>query len=472
MKLPYRGSGKVYFCENEYKCDLYYDEKQGGIILKINIRSEKTIGNFLEIPLNFTYLNGELENGFKFTLLNLVRAGTNHLISYGTTEYTFSADYILCGIGGNTNNEQTFHKVNYTLSNIIEWGESSIYTIGENYELISKKDDVRKEIYSSEDYCITYKVYGSMLPVVEQELLKECIEIKQYGIIEICCDKEENFEKFNEIFEKLKRLIEIASFKKVNIEHIEAFSSSVLYNIDENTIERNIEIYGKDIKEKEPEKQSRAHSWKWISLSELVEHNSFEYYFNKHKTLEPIIELFLEPFYVEGSSETSVFLNIVQALETYHSRFITNNLDKFKKRVEDLITDYPDTKAKEIKKFLLAKSKKFITLESRIADLLFAEHKIHFDTGDISHKDFPSVIAHTRNYYIHYDETIKEQHRVLTEDELEIYNRALLQILEYYILSEIGFCDNVKIKEKLKNRWGSISDSIEILKLSKIKHGS
>lgn len=47
MELQYRGSGKAYLNETEYRCDLYYNEKQGGIILKINVKNEKTLGNFL-----------------------------------------------------------------------------------------------------------------------------------------------------------------------------------------------------------------------------------------------------------------------------------------------------------------------------------------------------------------------------------------------------------------------------------------
>ena len=43
MELQYRGSGKVYFNEKEYKCDLYYNEKLGGIILKINVKNEKML---------------------------------------------------------------------------------------------------------------------------------------------------------------------------------------------------------------------------------------------------------------------------------------------------------------------------------------------------------------------------------------------------------------------------------------------
>lgn len=472
MELQYRGSGKAYLNKKEYQCDLYYNEKQGGIILKINVKNEKTLGNFLQVPLELPYLCGQLENGFKFTLLRLRRIRMNDLVSYGITVFTFNAEYILCGIGGNVNYEQTFHKVNFTLSDIIEWGEESVYAVGEHFELISRSNDVCKSIYKGWDVTINYVVYGSMLPVVDQELLKERIDLEQHGIIEICFEKEEKLEKFIETFEKLKRLIEIASFRKVNVGKVSAYSNDIVYALGDKTIERSIEVYGQDIQENEHGEHSQSCRWKWISLSELIAQNSFEYYFDKHEMLAPIIELFLEPFYVGDSSETRIFLNIVQALETYHSRFVTNDFDEFKRRVEEIVKIFSSRKGEELRKFLMAKSKSFITLESRISDLLFANGEIYFDTGEIKHCEFPTVIAHTRNYYIHYDERIKEKHSVLAEEELQFYNRSLLQILEYYILVELGFSDSSVLKRKLTERWGRVSQDMEILRMSRTQNNS
>ena len=176
---------------------------------------------------------------------------------------------------------------------------------------------------------------------------------------------------------------------------------------------------------------------------------------------------------MEHSSATRKFLNIVQALETYHSRFITNDIDEFKQRVDNLLSSFGETRANEYKTYLLAHSNRFITLESRLADLLIAEWKIHFDTGDISYEDFPSIIAHSRNYYIHYDEVIKEKYRVLSQEELQTYNTVLIEILEYYILLELGFVEiNGEIKKKITERWGNVSQSLEISKISKTRHVS
>ena len=77
-----------------------------------------------------------------------------------------------------------------------------------------------------------------------------------------------------------------------------------------------------------------------------------------------------------------------------------------------------------------------------------------------------AVIAHTRNYYIHYDERIKEKHKILNEEELQFYNRSLIQILENYILLELGFSDSSELKIKLAERWGRVSQDMEILRVS------
>lgn len=176
----------------------------------------------------------------------------------------------------------------------------------------------------------------------------------------------------------------------------------------------------------------------------------------------------MEVLEARDMSPVRAFLNITQALETYHARFKANTLEDFKKRIKDVILkNRPESFHKEDTEFLMKGSKKYLTLQSRLADLLLAEYKIWFGTGDIDRLEFPRVIAKTRNYYTHYDESIKKKERVLTSEELVMYNKVLLYILEYYLLSELGFTDIIAISEKLNNRWGNISELLSIKKKSR-----
>ena len=471
MELQYNGSGKVTYGDKDYECSLYLNKDEGGSLIKIIDRCGKPFSSFLELPIEIPYLSGQLESGFIFTLMNLKRTKTTDMLSYGYTEYVYNADYIFCGV--NTNGtEPTFHQINCTFSNIVEWGEESIYKIGEKYELISRDEGLKETLFKGAEFSINYSVYGSLLPVSQHELLKEQIVLEQHGVFEIVFQHEESFQKFNLILTRLKSLLEIATLRKNNVENVVAYSSESTYLLGDKRVERPISVYGKNILKSKKMTESNINWIKWIRKSELVNHNSFECYFENYEKLAPIIELFLEPFYVEGISETKVFLNIVQALETYHSRFITNRMDEFKDRVAELVSGFPDGIREEKESFLLANSNRFITLESRLADLLLANDMIYFDTGDIQHNDFPSVISHTRHYYIHYDESIKDTYRVLSNEELQIYNSSLLQILDYYIRLELGYSESENLKGMLINRWGNISQNIEIMKMSRQRFGT
>lgn len=149
------------------------------------------------------------------------------------------------------------------------------------------------------------------------------------------------------------------------------------------------------------------------------------------------------------------FLNVTQALETYHSRFkYGGDIKGFVERIDEVILKKrPYSARKEDTKFLMAKSKKFVTLKSRLAELLLAEFNIHFYTGKIKYIDFPNTITVTRNYYTHYDEKLKS--RIIKKSELASYVRILIAILEYYILEELGFKDNEfrrsKVAESLRD---------------------
>lgn len=466
MELKYNGSGYIFYNKKSYKCDLYINRKYGGILIKISV--EGAFASFIELPISFDFLSGQLSTGFKFSLLNCNRKETKGLVSEGRTVFSYSAEYMIEGVGGNIENPIGFSKVLFELSDIIEWGDISGYAIGERDEIISN-EDCELKIYENDDYYIKYIVGKSMLPIVFSDLLYENISLKQTGNIEIAFKEPKQLNEFMIILLKIKRLIEISTLSKINIRKISGYNREY-YNIyGDKKYERQISIINSKINQENNFEDNKYYTkkWGWIKLPELVENESFIKYFSKYEKLEPIIELYLQIIESNEMSNTRAFLNIVQALETYHSRFKANTLEEYKERIDEVILkDRPKDFIENDKKFLMANSYKFITLESRIADLLVADFNIYFDTGDIKHLDFPNIIANTRNYYIHYDENIKKKSKILTNEDLGIYTRTLIYMLEYYILIELGFQNYENIKKKLNDRWGGVSQTIEIKNLS------
>lgn len=466
MKLNYSGSGIVYYNKTEYKCDLYINKNYGGILINISVGNP--FASFLEIPLSIKFLSGELSTGYKFSLLNCSRKKTNGLVSEGRTVFTYYAQYMVEGIGGKECEHIYFYKVAFELSDIIKWGDISGYKIGENREIMIN-DECEKDLFENENCNIKYIIGKSMLPIVSSDLLKENISLKQTGNIEIIFKVEKTIEDFIEILIRVKRLIELSTLTRVHLNKITGWNKNVCDIYGESKYERTISIISTKFNKKHDRNNENnfIKISEWLTLPELIENKCFDKYFCKYEKLEPIIELYLQVIESNEMSNVRAFLNIVQALETYHSRFKSNSIEEFEKRINDIILkNRPEEYIENDRKFLMAKSNKFITLESRIADLIIADFNMFFDTGDISYLDFPNVIANTRNYYIHYDESIKDRGRVLTNGELAIYNRYLINILEYYILSELGFSNIEQIRNKLKERWGNVSDALTIRKES------
>lgn len=465
MKVNYTGSGKVFWGEKEYDCDLYLNEEQGGILLKINVYGK--IANYLELPIEMDFISGELSTGFRFILLECTRKELRNLISYGKSVFTYSARYMIKGIGGKAAHQITFNKIVFQLSDTMEWGNISGYSVGENYQL-KQENEAECILYQNDNFSVKYMVKCSMLPVSNCELLKENILLKQSGNIEISFDEEKYIKEFEDVYKKVNRLIELSMLRTITLKKVTGWSKGNKRLIGKEEHEWPIEIISCDFGVDSVDEGIKSIRYKWIYLPELIENNSFEKYFQKYETLEPVVELYLEILEIRNMSSVRAFLNITQALETYHARFKANTLGDFKRRIKEVILrNRPESFRQKDTEFLMEGSKRNLTLQSRLADLLLAEFNIWLDTGDINRLEFPRIIAKTRNYYTHYNESIKKKERVLTSEELVIYNKVLLYILEYYLLSELGFTDAVAIREKLNNRWGNITESLSIQKESR-----
>lgn len=463
MVLSYCGSGTVYYKKVGYKCDLYMNKEVGGILLKIN--DSQAISDFLLLPIDIEYLSGELDTGFRFTLIKCSRYKTENKISENKSVFSYSAEFLVEGLKGEENNI-TFDKMHFVLNNIIKWGDISGYIIDENLK-ITKNYETEKEILKNEEYTIKYCVKNSILPINDYELLNEHICLDQQGVISIISNHTHSLSEFICIFTKIKRLIEISILNSINLSEIIGYNKSICYDYEDMKIPRPLNIISSLINKNKESENTNVRISEWIRLPELLRNHSFNMYFDKYNLLEPIIDLFIEAINSDKISAVRRFLNIVQALETYHSRFITNDVEVFKNRIDNtILSQIPESDKKQYRRWLMANTHKFITLKSRLADLLIAEFKIIFDTGDIKRWDFPTVIAQTRNYYIHYDEKIKKENRILSEDELPIYNEALIYILEYYVLKELGFTDKDEIRKKLNRRWGNVSEILSIQQMS------
>ena len=147
-------------------------------------------------------------------------------------------------------------------------------------------------------------------------------------------------------------------------------------------------------------------------FSDISSGERFERWRTHYAKLRPILDLYMTAFEKGGGSGELIFLNLVQALETFHARFITNKVKYYFERVDQLIEEFSkkhsEEECEEWRLFLIDKgqsrNKNGIFLRSRLADLTFAEGEVLFlRLGELALPDFIQKIIDTRNYYTHYD---------------------------------------------------------------------
>ena len=215
-----------------------------------------------------------------------------------------------------------------------------------------------------------------MIPASNIELLQEHISLDQQGYISIEFIEKRDIHEFVALFTKIKRLIELCVLNTIDVTQISAFNSSIYDEYGDLKVPREIEIISSMKGIKNTEKEG-VHVIKWLRLPELISNNSFSLYIDKYEKMEPIVELYIETVYNRTMSPVRRFFNIVQALETYHSRFVTNDMEIFRDRIDNIIlSQVPEENKEPYRKLLLAEPKKFITLRSRIADLMVANFEI------------------------------------------------------------------------------------------------
>ncbi|MRE73128.1 HEPN domain-containing protein [Mammaliicoccus sciuri] len=462
MKVAFSATGfwKINNKGEELNGDLYLNEEKGGIVLYIRIPNKGPMMSYLEFPLEISFITGSTINGAKMTIVNCSRISTTSRI--GSEEvYGYSADFMFNGVNFNDNEDIIFSKMAISIPNIIQWGDTSNYVRPElktnPTSLIDLNIVEPIEIYSNKNYSIFYYLNFSH----PFELMKEEIVLKQIPHLIIEVQTAKPIEWFIEVSNQMKRLIEIAIGSPLSYGTMVVETPKFYYEYDNGEKHSRplkvIHRYKHTVHNENSTKRLTKHDY-LFSLSELNKGN-FSQWQEVSDKMEPIIELYIDSLYNQNLSISRHFLNMVQALETYHSRRIAFSLKDYKKRVEKLLKLRPEAYREKDRKFLLNGCKKFITLRSRIADLILADYDFYFYTGDFELQKFPRLIADTRNYYTHYNP--KQKDKVLKGEELGDAFHMLRSILEFYLLHELGFEEDF-IHERIEERITSIANNISL----------
>lgn len=194
-------------------------------------------------------------------------------------------------------------------------------------------------------------------------------------------------------------------------------------------------------------------------------------WYDKYERMKPVIELYEATWNVSGISAEMLFLNLAQALETYHARFVCDDLKQYVRMIDTFLRETYELEAdaeyseneKSWRRILINQDEdksRSIVLKSRLGYLFLARFEYVFSFLDYSREDFIERMVHTRNYYTHYSPD--KERLIFPFRKLPYVNGILMAVLQYYMMREIGIPDG-RIKKKVGMQIEGVMRSYRIM---------
>lgn len=206
--------------------------------------------------------------------------------------------------------------------------------------------------------------------------------------------------------------------------------------------------------------EDRTRPWQFAAtLSELSGVGAISSWYNQYDLLEPIINLYLIGIRGSAPSAETLFLNLVQGLETFHSRFIEDRYANYEKHVRKMIGDALDWESFLLKD--IARKRGGVSLHDRIAYLIFDNGTLPFFSALYDIDPYTDKVVATRNYLTHYSRHRKNNS--FSPEELPYVNSELMALIEYHVLLVIGLS-----RDAARNVIGKREN---LMRIATIQHG-
>ena len=434
----------IWSIENkEYKGELYILKNKKMIRLLLQyIDEENPFWSDYTFPEKIDLIYGtSFMDNVPITLLDCTTLRKNSDLGSGRTSILIDCNFCIYGLLFKKIENVTFNKLRVRFTNSLEWSELNGFTSSIKNTTRKKPINLKYHFKNKVSYRINDNIKLEFIPWLGKHdyiIKTEKVVFEQYMTVELNFKRVESFENIMRILNQVLQLIEMCTNSKVEIAHMEASKNSLFYKIHQ-TNKRNFYkyriYYSKEEENDFNNIELTKRDNKFIcNLNNLVEVDGLKNWFEKYEDLKPIIRLYNKKFEYDIEIEQE-FLNVVQALEFYHARFVVEDLESFKQKIEEKYEDKP-----ELLNYILDKTQlqsDYVVLKSRLIDLIFSSNILYFFNPIINFCYFAQSITDTRHYYTHYN--IGKREKALKETELSIATVILNTLLEYYLLKELGF---------------------------------
>lgn len=461
------GSWKLFEKDNLFQGELHINYDNHVIALEILIPASKGV----PIPRppykgKIPYICGTLFSGAKILLFDCCTGQeSTKVMSY--TQQIIYAKYAFWGLHVDSKDEIIFSQVKFDFGEIIRWSGLCNY----RWEFLADGDSCLEWIHKDPvKYTLSENLEITLYPDRENKwgnLYDKEISATQSIKVEFNYKTPTTWESIMEDVKCIQYLIGLGINQKIAIYEVQYYHSSIYLELpkEDGTNEKIYTpadtIIGSG--ETNPTYDTKFYDYLY-TLDDFIKNDSFAKWSKNYSTLKPILDLYFIAFSNSNVTPEMLFLNLTQALETYHARFVTDNVKKYIARVAELVKPYPPGGKiqSQWENFLFAEGQKSankIYLKSRLADLIFADGNLPFWPQGLTLDLYISKIVDTRNYYTHYNPAKLD--KAFSKSELLKVNGHLKSLLEYHILTLIGF-DLEEVRKKTVKRIDQIDNSYHI----------
>lgn len=440
--------GEIYILKNKRMIRLLLQH----INEKCMLMSDDDLPEKIDLIYGITFVDN-----IPITLLDCTTLRKNTNFGAGRTSILIDCKFCVCGLTFKKIENVKFNKIRVRLTNSLEWSELNGFSSSLRGVTRKKPVNLRYQFKNKITHKISDNIKLEFIPWIgkQESIIKsEKVIFEQYMTVELTYKRLENFYSIMKQLNKIIHLIEMSTNMKVEIAKLEGFKNSLFYKYPKvkNKFLKAYRIYysGESENDFNNLELTKRDNEFICNLSGIVEVNGLKNWFEKYEDLKPIIELYNKKFEYDIGMEQE-FLNVVQALEFYHTRFIVEDLKKYKQRIQEKCKQQP-----KLLEYIFDKTQNEVTyviLRNRLIDLILNSNILFFFNRIINFIYFAQSITDTRHYYTHYN--IGKKYKALQGIELNIAILLLNTLLEYYLLKELGFNEQY-LDKVIRNRLNRV----------------
>ncbi|TDE18064.1 ApeA N-terminal domain 1-containing protein [Dyadobacter psychrotolerans] len=283
-------------------------------------------------------IHGHTSDGKEFSLLNCIdgQSSLNFNAEFPLTSYIVNA--AIQGILITDYQEPVFNKIRVKLTQLHEWlgtiGFQQSYNFEDSSSNFGFKLPESVSFSISGDYDLSFNSGYEKYNVSRDEL-----NIKQSSFVEIKIGSLVSYRKLGEQIFLFLDFLSLGTLSPIMIETMTVFNEEIDEDGKAYTNTSHV-FYKSEQKSAKGLKKDHDFLFNYETISDVFEEIIKKWY-TLDSEIRPIRQYLIESVQPIGTFKTNHFLNIIQALEGFHTRFRNKKME-LKERLEDIVTEFSD----------------------------------------------------------------------------------------------------------------------------------